>query len=207
METDIHDTAALTGNAFFRCYGDPILDDEEDRRVVILDVGSQDVNGTLRPYAPQPSLYIGVDQVAGPGVDTVLDDPHALPYRDNLFDLVVSTSCLEHDPMFWLTFAEMARITAPGGFIYVSAPSNGPYHGHPGDCWRFYADAPKALADWATLCGHTLELVEAFMMPPQGDVWIDCVMVFGKPPAPQRDRIFNLFTNISRRNPTAIFIR
>jgi hypothetical protein len=31
--------------------------------------------------------------------------------------------------------------------------------------------------------------------------------VFGKPPAPQRDRIFNLFMNISRRNPTAIFIR
>jgi hypothetical protein len=44
-------------NAFFRCYGDPILDGEEDRRVVILDVGSQDINGTLRSYAPQPERW------------------------------------------------------------------------------------------------------------------------------------------------------
>ncbi len=185
----MHDTAALTGDAFFRCYGDPLmmLSGALPR---ILDVGSQDVNGTLRPYAPQPSLYIGVDMVAGPGVDTVLAYPYEFPYRDNLFDLVVSTSCLEHDPMFWRTFAEMARVVKPGGFIYVSAPANGPYHGHPGDCWRFYADAPKALADWATHCGHKLELVEAFMMPPMRDVWVDCVAVFGKPPVPRREKIF-----------------
>jgi hypothetical protein len=111
---------------------------------------------------------------------------------DASFDLVISTSSLEHDPMFWLTFAEMARVVKPGGFVYISAPANGPYHGHPGDCWRFYADAPKALADWATHSGHTLELVEAFMMPPISDVWIDCVAVFGKPPVPKRERIFNL---------------
>jgi SAM-dependent methyltransferase len=196
----------MTGNAFFRCYGDPLC--VPGTFHVILDVGSYDVNGTLRPYAPVfAHSYLGVDQVSGPGVDKVLDDPHKLPFDDDTFKLVVSSSCLEHDPMFWLTFAEIARVTAPGGFIYISAPANGPYHGHPGDCWRFYADAPKALADWATHCGHTLELVEAFMMPPQGDVWIDCVMVFGKPPAPQRDRIFNVFNDISRRNPTAIFIR
>jgi SAM-dependent methyltransferase len=201
----IHDTAALTGDAFFRCYGDPIateLDEvrDEDGRhehgpLHILDVGSFDINGTLRPFSPMRCQYIGVDQVSGPGVDLVLEDPHVLPFVDGSFELVVSTSCIEHDPMFWLTFAEMARVVKPGGFVYISAPANGPYHGHPGDCWRFYGDAPKALAEWATHCGHTLELVEAFMMPPQGDVWIDCVAVFGKPPIPQREKIFQ--TNMS----------
>jgi SAM-dependent methyltransferase len=188
----VHDTAALTGEAFFRCYGDPLCGGD----LRILDVGSLDVNGALRPYAPVGSLYVGVDQIAGPGVDLVLDDPHQMPFADDRFDLVVSTSCLEHDPMFWLTFAEMARVVTPGGFIYISAPANGPYHGHPGDCWRFYGDAPKALADWATHCGHTLELVEAFMMPPISDVWIDCVAVFGKPPVPARARIIHQFRHL-----------
>jgi hypothetical protein len=70
----LHDTAALTGNAFFRCYGDPI--DADVAPVAILDVGSYDVNGTLRPYAPAGCRYLGVDQATGPGVDQVLDDPH-----------------------------------------------------------------------------------------------------------------------------------
>jgi SAM-dependent methyltransferase len=192
----VHDTAALTGNAFFRCYGDPLKPlASATRNVMILDVGSLDVNGSLRPYAQEEFGYIGVDQVDGPGVNQVLEDPHKLPFPDGFFDLVVSTSCLEHDPMFWLTFAEMARVVKPGGFVYISAPSNGPYHGHPGDCWRFYADAPKALADWAKHCGHTIELVETFMMPPIYDVWIDCVAVFGKPPIPKREKLFDRFPN------------
>jgi SAM-dependent methyltransferase len=194
----VHDTAALTGDAFFRCYGDPLVElakrafergEEPSPALRILDVGSFDVNGTLRPYMPAGADYIGVDLVAGRGVDVVLQDPHKLPIRDKQFDLVVSTSCLEHDPAFWLGFAEMARVLAPSGFLYISAPANGPYHGHPGDCWRFYGDAPAALAAWATRCGHTVELVEAFMMLPICDQWIDCVAVFGKPPVPERPRI------------------
>ena len=42
----MHDTAALTGNAFFRCYGDP-LHQERFASVQVLDVGSLNVNGTL----------------------------------------------------------------------------------------------------------------------------------------------------------------
>src|ERR1700720_2604472 len=99
----MHDTAALTGDAFFRCYGDPLCDPGSMHCVLILDVGSHDVNGTLRPYKPKHAAYLGVDQVAGPGVDQVLDDPHKLPFPDASFDLIVSTSCLEHDPMFWRT--------------------------------------------------------------------------------------------------------
>ena len=42
----MHDTALSTGETFFRLYGRQF---GSGRRV--LDVGSRDVNGTLRPYA------------------------------------------------------------------------------------------------------------------------------------------------------------
>ena len=189
----MHDTAAATGAAFFRVYG--------RAGACVLDVGSADVNGTLRPYAPPASQYIGVDREPGPGVDIVNPDPYALPFADGSFDLVVSTSCLEHDPVFWVTFAEMARVAKPGGFLYVSAPVNGPVHRHPWDCWRFYPDAAMALAGWASHCNEKLTVVESFLVPPQGDVWQDFVAVFAKPapggeqgpPQPERDRIMPLF--------------
>ncbi len=149
----------------------------------VLDVGSQDVNGTLRPFAFGTS-YIGVDLAPGPGVDIVIQ-PGRLPFADHTFDLVVSTSCLEHDPMFWVTFAEMTRVMKRDGFLYVSVPANGPYHGYPGDCWRFYGDAAAALASWAP----KVSLIETFMMTPQRDVWTDNVMIFGGPDSPPRQRI------------------
>ena len=61
-----------------------------------------------------------------------------------MFSTQVSTSCFEHDPIFWLTFKEIARVTKVDGFVYVNAPSNEVYHGYPGDNWRFYKDAPAA---------------------------------------------------------------
>ncbi len=181
----MHDTASATGKAFFEVYGHP--------GCAILDVGSYDVNGTLRPFAPERARYTGVDRDAGPGVDIVNDDPHRLPFPSAYFDLVVSTSCLEHDRMFWVTFAEMARVVKPGGFIYVSAPVNGPVHRHPFDCWRFYPDAYFGLVDWAQHCGQQLWGIETFLIPPRQDVWTDFVAVFGKPPIPKRDLMKPLF--------------
>ena len=183
----MHDTAALMGQAFLRCYGDPI-----PPPAAILDVGSLDINGTLRPAAPKGAKYVGIDLAPGPGVDIVVTESERFPFPTASFDLVISTSCLEHDPVFWLTFLQMARVVRPGGFIYISAPSNGPYHGHPGDCWRFYADAGKALAAWAVRNGLAIQLIETFMQEPITDVWIDNVMIFGKPPVPDRRRLSEL---------------
>lgn len=174
----------ITGNAFFRCYGDPY--DELD----VLDVGSLDVNGTLRSCATPGCHYTGIDLQPGPGVDLVIKSRYDWAKLDvNGFDLVISTSCFEHDPMFWVTFIDMARVLRPGGFIYISTPANGPYHGYPGDCWRFYKDSALALARWAQHCDFDLELIESFQMQPRQDVWIDQVMVFGKPPVLPRKSI------------------
>ena len=169
----MHDTAIALGRQFFQTYLGV-------GRARILDIGSRDVNGTLRGEAPPGSTYTGVDLEAGPGVDIVLQDPYSLPFEENEFDAVVSSSCFEHDPMFWLTFTEMIRVTRQQGHIYVNAPSNGTYHLYPSDNWRFYPDSGKALVAWAQRHGSAIVLVESFIARRQADVWNDCVMVFCK---------------------------
>lgn len=151
----------------------------------ILDVGSYDVNGTMKPIFQQGD-YIGLDMEKGPNVD-VVSDAHDIPFQNNLFDIVISSSCFEHDDMFWITFLEMCRVVKPGGYMYIQAPSNGPYHGWPGDNWRFYIDSWKALEKWGKHAGHNIELVEHYIdetTPPsesEGNrVWNDSVAVYRK---------------------------
>ncbi len=176
----MHDTALAAGRAFFATYGArPGLE--------IVEVGARDVGvGALRRAAPADAArYIGLDLEAGPNVDLVLDDPHRFPLPDGAADLVVSSSCMEHDALFWLTFLEMARITRPGGYIYVNAPSNGAVHRYPVDCWRFYPDSGLALEKWAAREGRPVLLLEAMTLRRQRDIWNDCVLVFRREPAPE----------------------
>ena len=171
----MHETALEFGRAFFDTY-------LPAGRPVILDVGSQDINGSLRACAPSRATYIGVDMVAGNGVDLLLEDPHVLPFDDQHFDAVVTTSCFEHDPMFWVTFLEITRVTRCGGYIYVCVPSNGWYHQHPRDNWRFYPDAGLTLQDWGRREGFEVALVESFTGRRKHNVWNNSVMVFRRGP-------------------------
>lgn len=87
----------------------------------VLEVGSYDVNGTIRDLFGGD--YLGVDLTPGPGVDLVasgtdLDDPDG-------FDVTVSTECFEHDPRWRETFANMARLTRPGGLTVFTCASRG----------------------------------------------------------------------------------
>lgn len=116
----------------------------------ILDVGGLNINGSLRSvFEDMGCSYISLDTMAHPSVDVVCAPQDPFPFDDSTFDAAVSTSCFEHDTMFWMTFRDMCRVVKVGGFLYMNAPSTGPYHGYPGDCWRFYADAGKALESWS----------------------------------------------------------
>jgi ubiquinone/menaquinone biosynthesis C-methylase UbiE len=168
----MHDTAYEIGREFFNLYIK-----QSDR---ILEIGSQNVNGTLRDFDSRCSEYVGVDLCPGPGVDIVLTDPYKFPFKKSHFDAVISSSCFEHDQMFWLTFLEMVRVLKPKGYIYISAPSNGNYHCHPVDNWRFYPDAAIALETWARQKGKNISLVECFTAMRKQDIWNDCVMIFSK---------------------------
>ncbi len=122
--------------------------------------------------------YIGVDFVQGRGVDVVLEDPYKLPFSDGSVDIVVSSSCFEHSEMFWVLFLEILRILKPSGLFYLSAPSAGPFHRYPVDCWRFYPDSGNALVAWAKRNQYSPIVLESFTG--RMDVWNDYVAVFLK---------------------------
>jgi len=132
-----------------RCYTRYVVGSEleQQRRVRVLDLGGSDVNGSYRDIFAHPRYaYTAADIAAGPGVQLVLQDPYRLPIDDGSVDIIISGQMFEHCEFFWLTFAEMVRVLAPGGFIFLIAPSAGPEHRYPVDCYRFYPDAYRALA-------------------------------------------------------------
>ena len=172
----MHDTALISGKLFAEKYG--------HINKVVIDIGGKNVNGSLRSFFESLGMkYICVDMEEDSSVDIVVKPGDKLPFDTGSVDLVVSTSCFEHDPCFWITFKEMTRITKLGGFIYVNAPSNGYYHGYPGDNWRFYSDAGQALAYWSGYQFSNEEIfpvkvVETFHILPSQDIWCDFVCVW-----------------------------
>ena len=183
----MHDTALISGSLFAEIYG--------GINKLVVDIGGQDVNGSLREYFINRGMkYICVDIIEHPSVDIVIKPGEKLPFENSSVDLIISTSCFEHDPCFWLTFKEMTRITKLGGFIYVNAPTNGPYHCHPGDNWRFYSDAGQALAYWSGIqLGNEeifpVKVAETFHILPKDDIWIDFICIW--------ERVIEKETNIT----------
>jgi SAM-dependent methyltransferase len=139
----------------------------------VADLGSANVNGTYRELFPARVEYTGFDLEPGPGVDIVLDSPYAIPWEDASADVVLSGQMLEHCAQFWRVFTEIARILKPGGLAFVIAPSAGPIHRYPVDCYRFYPDAYQALADWSGM-----RLVQSWL--DEREPWHDLVGVFQK---------------------------
>ncbi len=170
----MHDTAMQFGEAFFKTY----LKNAEGLKIV--DIGSQDVNGSLRSVAPPNNEYIGVDFVAGKGVDVVITDPYSLPFENESADVIVSSSCFEHSEFFWLLFNDCLRMLKPKGLFYINAPSNGVFHRFPVDCWRFYPDSGFALQNWGRRSGYNCALLESFIGMQNNHGWNDFVAVFVK---------------------------
>jgi SAM-dependent methyltransferase len=170
----MHDTALEIGKKFFETYT------KEKTSLKIIDVGAQDVNGSLRSVAPQNNDFIGVDFVAGKGVDVILTDPYKLPFDDESIDVIVCSSCFEHSEFFWILFIEMQRVLKANGLLYINVPSNGNFHRHPVDCWRFYPDSGKALQNWARFSGYQTTLIESFISEQKNDIWNDFVAVYVK---------------------------
>jgi SAM-dependent methyltransferase len=142
----------------------------------VVDFGSYDTNGCLKPIFKNCD-YVGLDMSPGPNVD-VVSTGDKTPFDSDSIDVIVSSSNFEHDDCFWMTFLEMARILKPGGYIYINAPSSGVYHGFPGDCWRFYADAGKALTKWANKNNINIQLIESYI--DDSGYWKDNVSVYKK---------------------------
>jgi lipopolysaccharide biosynthesis protein/SAM-dependent methyltransferase len=168
------------GKSFFETYCS-----EDFSGKIIVDVGSLDVNGSLRQYCPAKAIYIGVDFAEGRGVDVIIEDPYKLPFDSETVDVVVCSSVFEHSDFFWLLFLECIRILKPSGLMYLNAPSNGMVHRFPIDSWRFYPDSGTSLAKWANYNSYNTALLESFVGEKQGPIdgegiWNDFVAVLIK---------------------------
>ena len=117
------------------------LDDPEN---VILEIGSYDVNGTVRELFPENKHYAGIDIVPGPTVD-LLCNAHDIPLEDASLDVILCAEMLEHDSSPQLTFKEIGRLLKPGGTLVISARAvDFPFHCPP-DYWRFTHEDFEAL--------------------------------------------------------------
>jgi SAM-dependent methyltransferase len=95
----------------------------------VLEIGSYDVNGTIRDIIGACESYTGVDLVDGPGVDLV-GFGHELKFASESFDLTLSAECFEHDPHWAKTFLNMIRLTKSNGIVAFTCASLGrPEHG------------------------------------------------------------------------------
>lgn len=88
--------------------------------VSILEVGSQNLNGSVRDLLDLKGTedYVGVDWRPGPGVDVV-----CLAHNMNFgrkFDVVLSASMLEHDPHWEKSISAMIRHLKPDGILILS---------------------------------------------------------------------------------------
>jgi SAM-dependent methyltransferase len=175
VRRSMHETALKFASVFFNTHL------RYRTGLTIVDLGSQDISGSIKSVAPPGNKYVGVDFVAGRGVDIVISDPYNLPFDSEFADVVVSSSCFEHSEFFWLVYNEILRTLKPSGLFYLDVPSNGPFHRYPVDCWRFYPDSGVALQNWGRRSGHKgVALLESFTGRQETQMWNDFVAVFLK---------------------------
>jgi len=122
----------------------------------ILEVGSENVNGSIRPLIEklQPSEFIGIDLHLGNGVDLVLAAEKIVQYfGSESFDVIVSTDTFEHVVDWRAVIRNMKEALKPEGYMYLTAaPMGFQYHPYPYDNWRFTtSDLKKVFADFEVL--------------------------------------------------------
>ena len=94
----------------------------------VLEVGSLDINGSVRELFAD-CRYTGVDLQLGPGVDLACQG-QLLEFPSGHFDTTISAECLEHNPFWRETVANMLRMTRPGGLVLISCATTGRFeHG------------------------------------------------------------------------------
>ncbi|MBN1638297.1 MAG: methyltransferase domain-containing protein [Ignavibacteriales bacterium] len=165
-----------------RYFREKYLSNMEERNLKIMDFGSMNINGNYQPiFNSKKWEYVGVDMASGPGVDIVIKRVYfwdGIP--SNSFDVVISGQTFEHSEYFWLSILEIRRILKYGGLCCIIAPSSGPEHRYPVDCYRFYTDGIKAIAKFAGL--NILE-AETEWEPKQeypdksGEIWKDTILI------------------------------
>lgn len=178
--------------------------------IKLLDVGSYGVNGTYKEiFSDSPRyLYTGLDVTPGPNVDYVPSDAYRWSgLEDESFDAIISGQAFEHIEYPWLIIEEMNRVLKTNGLICIVAPSRGPEHKYPVDCWRYYPDGFRALAKWVHL-----DVMDAKTswgksgFTDGSDQWGDTFCILYKPENPDKAmrherKVTSCFRSVNRNSP------
>ena len=92
--------------------------------VNVLEIGSQDINGTVRDYFQPETNYLGLDLGIAKGVDwTIPGELIELP--DQWARVCISTECFEHAATWPQILLNMIRITQENGLLILSIAGHG----------------------------------------------------------------------------------
>ncbi|MFX0133373.1 MAG: class I SAM-dependent methyltransferase [Candidatus Hodarchaeota archaeon] len=134
-------------NASGIIFGAINLTREEVEGKKVIEVGSQDISGSLRPIVESlnPAEYIGVDIIEGSGVDIIQNAEDLLiKFDKERFDIIIATELIEHVKDWKKVISNFKNICAPNGIILITTRSYGfPYHGYPYDHWRYEIEDMK----------------------------------------------------------------
>lgn len=107
----------------------------------VLEVGSLDINGSVRSYIEslEPDEYIATDMRDGKGVDVVCDVCDIVKmYGKESFDVILCLEVLEHVEFWREGISNIKNVCKPNGLILITASSKGfHWHGYPDDFWRY----------------------------------------------------------------------
>jgi SAM-dependent methyltransferase len=122
----------------------------------VLEVGSRDINGEVRGVIGKksPKSFMGVDMIAGPGVDRVCNIYDLVnTFGLGTFDLVVTTETFEHVKDWRNGVRNIKGVLREGGTLLLTTRSFGmDYHGYPNDFWRYQKEDMKDIfGDFETI--------------------------------------------------------
>jgi hypothetical protein len=139
----------------------------------VLEIGSRDLNGSVRPLFAAAATYTGIDVQGGPGVDVQADGTTYVPSEAP--SVVVCMEVLEHTPAGQALIEHTARQLMPDGWLLLTCATV-PRAAHSGrdggelGAGEYYANvAPSDLRAW--LLGAGLDLVLEEVHFERGDLY------------------------------------
>lgn len=136
--------------------------------LLVLDVAPQDHEGA-RPYFKEATVEsLDIDAEAGATYTADICFTNDIIVPSSRFDVIVCTEVLEHTLQPFDAVAEIERMLAPEGLVFVSTPFNFRIHGPLPDCWRFTEHGLRQLFRRFDIINlSALEMEERPLMPIQ----------------------------------------